>query len=76
MRKIVIKDRDKFIKNTRKIICILLIASIFLLIHLISPILANNIKQMDIEPLTNIIFAILCILSIWFIFFTDFGGDK
>lgn len=76
MKKLVIKDKDKFIRNTKKISCILLLGLTFLLIHIISPILANTIKEMEIEPLTNIIFVIMSILSIWFIFFTDLGGDK
>lgn len=76
MKKLVIKDKDKFIRNTKKISCILLLGLTFLLIHIISQILANTIKEMDIEPLTNIIFVIMSILSIWFIFFTDLGGDR
>lgn len=76
MKKIIIKDKDKCIRNTKKVICILSLAVTFLLIHIISPILANCIKQLNIEPLTNMVFSILCILAIWFIFFTDFGGDE
>lgn len=76
MKKIVIKDKQKFIRNTYKISCLLLLAITFLLISIISPILANLIQKADIQILTRIIYVILVIICINFVFFRDKGGVK
>lgn len=74
MKKIIIKDKDKYCMRMHEIASLLLLGLLFLWIHILSPILANAIKQMDIEPLQTMIFTTLSLLTIWFIFFTDFGG--
>ena len=62
---------------TIKLLVILAIENVFLLIHIVSPIVAEYFVNSKIEWLGNVIFFILSIVAIYFIFLQTINkGEK
>lgn len=48
----------------------------FLLIHIVSPLIAEHLLKFKIEWSGDVIFSVLSIITIWFIFFSGNKGGK